>query len=84
MRAMEFARYRELAGWTCAQAAEKVKDGREEFAGVNASVVSKHERGLRFPPPELIKRYTEITEGAVTFDDWHAVRKAAREAQHAA
>lgn len=81
---MEFTRFRELAGWTLEEAAAKVKDGREDFAGVNASVVSKHERGVRFPPPDLIKRYSEITDGAVTFDDWAAVRKAAREAAQAA
>lgn len=81
---MEFTRFRELAGWTLEEAATKVKDGRDDFAGVNASVVSKHERGVRFPPPDLIKRYSEITDGAVTFDDWAAVRKAAREAAQAA
>jgi hypothetical protein len=36
----------------------------------NASMVSKHERGVHFPRPAVIDRYREITEGAVTEADW--------------
>lgn len=44
----------------------------------NASVVSKHERGVRFPRPAVIDRYREITEGAVTEADWlHLARERA-------
>lgn len=76
---MEFARFRELAGWTCDEAAEKIREsGDERFARVNASMVSKHERGVTFPSPELIDRYMQITDGAVTFSDWLAVRQAQR------
>lgn len=83
MRDMDFAHFRELKGWTLDEAASHVRQGHDEFAGVNGSVVSKHERGLRFPNPDLVKRYSEITDGAVTFDDWHTVYKAAREAREA-
>lgn len=76
---MEFARFRELANWTCEQAAEKIREsGDERFARVNASMVSKHERGITFPNPDLIERYQQITDGAVTFSDWWAVRQAQR------
>lgn len=80
---MDFAQFRELKGWTLDEAAIQLKHGHDELAGVNGSVVSKHERGLRFPNPDLVKRYSEITDGAVTFDDWHAVYKAARETREA-
>ena len=80
---MDFAHFRTLANWTLEEAANRLKDGAEDFARVNASLVSKHERGLRFPSPELIERYSQITHGAVTFDDWHALRKANREAAQA-
>lgn len=76
---MDFIRFRELAGWTCEQAAEKIREsGEERFARVNASMVSKHERGVTFPSPDLIERYMQITDGAVTFNDWWAVRQSAR------
>lgn len=73
---MEFARFRELAGWTLEEAAARIRDGGDESVSrINASAASKHERGVHFPSPDLIERYKQITDGAVTFDDWNALRK---------
>lgn len=68
---MDFARFRELRGWTLERAADEVKaNGDRRFARVTASLVARHESGRHMPRPALVLRYREITEGAVTYDDW--------------
>lgn len=68
---MDFRAFRELRGWSLAEAVAQIRSGGgERFARINDSTVSKHERGVAFPGPALIARYTEITEGAVTYADW--------------
>lgn len=72
---MDFARFRELRGWTLERAASEMKStGDERFESVSASLIGKHERGWHMPAPHFIKRYSEITEGAVTYEDWIALR----------
>lgn len=47
----------------------------------NASVVSRHERGTRYPEPEAIQKYARVTDGAVTNDDWLRLRAETRSMQ---
>lgn len=75
---MDFARFRELRGWTLERAADEIKAGGDaRFTGVNASLVAKHESGRHMPRPALMLRYKEITEGAVTYEDWLAAKERA-------
>ena len=50
----------------------------ELVGAANASVVSKHERGLMFPGPERIERYRKASGGAVTHQDFYALRQQAK------
>lgn len=73
---MEPQKYRELRGWTVDQVADRLKaTGDPKVARVNGSLVSKHERGKCFPRPEFIERYAELSEGAVTAEDWMRLRQ---------
>lgn len=77
---MQFEQYRSLKGWSLDQAAEALRRGGDErFALITSSLVSKHERGIHFPSPELIERYAQITDSAVTYQDWAALRKQGRQ-----
>lgn len=84
---MDFARYRELRGWTLERAADEIKAS-GQFKGVNASLIAKHEAGRHMPRPDLVLRYAEITDNAVTYADWLDAFKSAAskrdEAQSAA
>lgn len=72
---MQFEAFRALKGWTLAQAAHAMRvAGDEALEKINEPVISRHERGITFPSPEHISRYEAITEGAVTFADWWALR----------
>lgn len=72
---MQFEQYRALKGWSLEDAAEALRrSGDERFAAISNSLVSKHERGIHFPSPELIQRYSEITDNAVTYQDWITLR----------
>ena len=73
---MDFERFRTLKGWTLDQAATAMRDTDEPgFAKITASMIAKHERGMHFPAPRFVARYAEVTEGAVTWDDWERLRK---------
>lgn len=76
---MDFSAFRELKGWTLTRAAQELRTtGLPGVQRINDSVVSKHERGLRFPPPEAIEAYARITDGAVTWTDWMRLRQSRR------
>lgn len=82
---MDFSRFRELRGWTLERAADELKaNGDERLANVTASLVRKHEAGWHMPRPVLIARYAEISEGAVTYQDWLNVRSAPKRKAEAA
>ncbi len=75
---MDFERFRELKGWTLDEAADHLRNPEDpRLVGINGSVVGKHERGLRFPAPWWVARYAEVTEGAVTFEDWMKLQERA-------
>lgn len=77
---MRFEAFRELKNWTLEDAADAMRVPADpRLAGINAAMISRHERGSAFPNPEFIARYAEITEDAVTFADWLAVREQARQ-----
>lgn len=57
-----------------------LRDLAELIGASNASVVSKHERGMMFPSPETIERYRKATGGAVTYADWLSIRQRAKRA----
>lgn len=78
---MQFDSFRALKGWTLAQAAAAMRvPGDESLEKINEPVISRHERGLTFPSPEHIARYEVITEGAVTYQDWLALRASVKSA----
>lgn len=66
---MDLRTYRKLASLTLAQMADKMGLPHE-------STVARHERGVRFPDPETIKKYSDITDGSVNYQDWVNVRDA--------
>jgi hypothetical protein len=43
-----------------------------------AARVSQHMNGILFPGPDAIYAYQQISEGAVTFDDFYRLRLARR------
>lgn len=71
---MQLRTFRKLKGWTLEETAEKVREAGGRFANVSYSNVSRHERGHRFPDVYMIGRYSEVTDGAVTFADWANLR----------
>ncbi|QUT04026.1 helix-turn-helix transcriptional regulator [Sphingobium phenoxybenzoativorans] len=74
---MQLRAYRKLTGLTLDQVAEIV--------GVaNASVVSRHERGVQRPETETVEKYRDLTDGAVTERDWHELSLQVREKSSAA
>ena len=74
---MDFETFRSLKGWSLDDAAAELrKTGRYGVANINPTAIGKHERGIRFPPPDTVEAYAEITDGAVTYNDWLRVREA--------
>lgn len=59
---MQFRAWRKLKGLTRDAIAKKI--------GVSEVAVLRHERGTRFPPADTQEKYHELTEGAVTPQDW--------------
>lgn len=77
---MQFRTFRTLKGWTLAQAADVMRlPDDKHLAGINAAMISRHERGIAFPAPELVARYEKISEGAVTYSDWSALRSSVKD-----
>lgn len=73
---MDFERFREMKGWTLERAADAMRSsGIEGLATIDASTVARHERGILFPRPDVINGYAELTEGAVSYDDWARLRE---------
>ncbi|MBF5091940.1 helix-turn-helix transcriptional regulator [Novosphingobium sp. NBM11] len=68
---MDFERYRTLRGWSLDDAAQVMRAGTDaRLEKITSAMIGRHERGIHFPRPEVIARYAEITENAVTADDW--------------
>lgn len=68
---MDFFRYRTLRGWSLEDAAQAMRAGADErVEKITSAMIARHERGIHFPRPEVIARYAEITENAVTAEDW--------------
>lgn len=76
---MQFETYRQLKGWSLDTAAAEMRvPGDPDLDGVNGSMISRHERGVFLPSPELVARYEAITDGAVTYSDWVSLRHEAK------
>lgn len=70
--AMDFEAWRRLKKWTLDRAADEMRvAGVQNLSNINASIISRHERGIHHPRPNVIARYAEITANAVTAADWH-------------
>ncbi|AWK85052.1 helix-turn-helix domain-containing protein [Azospirillum thermophilum] len=64
---MELKEYRDAKSITLAGLAAAV--------GVTEVAMSRYERGIRFPRPEIIERIEEATDGAVRAEDFLRVRR---------
>jgi len=76
---MDLKSYRGLRKWSQEHVAQLLRD--RGLKASNGGVVAKHERGERFPDPDTVEAYREITDGAVRYEDWTALRDSIRSRQ---
>lgn len=46
-----------------------------QLVGVTPPAIQRYERGERFPSPDAIEAYRVATDGAVTYEDFAALRR---------